>query len=66
MGVDPFGTTILGMVKLPKPAVPLAPVTLKDIIVTAVDWLVVMVRLLIWLVVMLPLMARLMVVPLSV
>jgi hypothetical protein len=54
------------MVMLLKPVVPLSPVTVKDTIVVAEDWFVVIVTSDIWLLVIFPVIVRLTVEPLSV
>jgi len=56
----------LGIVTLPKPVVPLSPVTVKDTVVDVADWFVAIVTLDIWELVTFPLIARSTVAPLSV
>ena len=51
---------------LPKPVVPLCPVTVKDTVVVLVDWFVAIVTLDIWELIMFPLIARSTVAPLAV
>ena len=51
---------------LPKPVVPLSPVTVKDTVVVVADWFVAIVTLDIWELVMFPLIARSTVAPLPV
>lgn len=66
VGVDPLGTTLLGMVMLLKPVVPFCPVKVKAITVVAADWFVAIVTLDICELVMFPLIARSTVEPLPV
>lgn len=62
----PLRTALIGIVMLPKPMVPLSPVTVKDTVVELLGWFVVIVTLDIWALVMFPLIARSIVEPLSV